>query len=157
MGSRLHFSVSKILYAELSAYANRVAFSLAQQTADALQKEYTYVISEFYGEYTPRVYKRHVPPGLPKSLNVALYPNIDGMFGGIQLSSENMYDDYGDTPDNVLRHFLDGYHGDPSRHIESGIKTEEHMYRYRDLLANRIKKFVPAAEQYAKSFSYSMI
>ena len=161
MSNAFSFNVSTILKADLANYANRVAFNLAQQSADDLEREYKYVIDKFYGEYSPKKYVRHadrgMEPGLPKSLNIELHPTSDGFYGGIDISSENMYDDYYDTPDNVLRHFLDGYHGNKSLNIKSDIETEKYMDEYCNAIEKNIQDKVPQAERYAKSFRYSIL
>ena len=156
-----HITIPQMLYGELGLYASRVAYSLADQTVQALRKEYDYIIDRFYSEYKPRKYVRHKDrgeeAGMPKTIRVAIYPTNGGMFGGIEFSEEDMYDDYEESKEQVLSDFLAGYHGPGYQHISSSIVPLTHMYRYVGLVAANIQRFVPKAERYAKSFGYTTI
>lgn len=156
-----HITIPQMLYSELELYASRVANSLADQTVQELKKEYNYIINRFYSEYKPRIYERHKDrgkePGMPKTIRDAIYPTSGGMFGGIEFSEEDMYDDYKESQEQVLSDFLAGYHGAGWLQIKSSIEPLGHMYRYTGLVASNIKRFVPKAERYAKSFSYVTI
>lgn len=118
---------------------------LAKKAQAELIKEYQYVINRFYDEYFPTTYKRHaqrgMKPGYEKTYR-KFWQNSHGalgtVYGGIEISSDKMYDDYAAPPEYVLASFLGGYHGPASRGIWSGIRTYEHMLKFRDILANNL-------------------
>lgn len=118
---------------------------LAKKARDEMVKEYKYVVDRFYGEYTPKVYKRHgdrgQTPGYLSSFK-PFWQNSHGglgvVYGGIEISSDGMPDDYSQPNSAVLQSFLDGYHGPPAAGIWSSVQAGEHMIKFRDILANNL-------------------
>ncbi len=118
---------------------------LAKKAQTELVKEYQYVINHFYSEYDPKVYKRHSQRGMTPGLELTykkFWQNSHGglgvVYGGVEISSENMYDDYRSPVEDVLQSFLDGHHGPANSGIWSSIKTYDHMVKFRDILANNL-------------------
>ncbi len=118
---------------------------LAHKAQDELIKEYRYVINHFYNEYSPKVYKRHASRGMMPGYELSykkFWQNSHGalnvVYGGIEISSDNMYSDYDYSAEDVLQSFLDGYHGPHNSGIWSSIKTFDHMIKFRDILANNL-------------------
>lgn len=164
--------VLRDIYEDLMSYSERVAESLAEQASFLLEDEYNYVIERFYNEFTPEYYVRHAerlqPPGLPKTyvrVYGSSYKNYNGstsdMFGGLELSGINMYQDYNAPPEWVLSSFLNGYHGPPYIGCESSIEPFTHMINYIRFLSNVISnengEYMKKAKEYAKGFKYKTI
>lgn len=97
-------------------------------------------------------------PGLTKTFK-RHYKNAHNTiyYGGIEITSEKMYNDYHDSPEIVLNSFLNGYHGRPSMGIESSIEVFNHMLKYRDFLSTHISDFVPIAIEKANKQSYNIM
>lgn len=118
---------------------------LAHKAQDELIKEYRHVINKFYNEYSPKVYKRHSSRGMIPGYELSykkFWQNSHGalgvVYGGIEISSDNMYDDYASPSEYVLGSFLKGIHGPENSGIWSSIETYSHMLKFRDILANNL-------------------
>ena len=100
-----------VLGKDLSMLRHSLSSSLAHQISDEMIEEYQYVIDRFYSEYTPEHYKRHsakgMIPGLMKTFRKQYKnPHNTIYYGGIEISSEDMYKDYHDPREKVLGSFL---------------------------------------------------
>ena len=143
------FQLSQKTKDTLRKKAKEKAKELAIEARERLTQEYLNVIENFYREYEPKYYNRHLnyqwfhnhdehtlmKSGLGRTFE-KYYKNSHGTVysGGISISTENMYTDYSTSPINVLNSFLNGYHGPASIGIESSIETYKHMLRYKDWL-----------------------
>lgn len=117
--------------------------ALAHKISDEMAKEYQYVIDRFYGEYDPDFYKRHadrgMKPGLIKTFKKH-YSNKHGSvyYGGIDIISDKMYDDYHDSKEAVLNSFLMGYHGREKMGIKSSLLPYKYMLKFKKSLIKKI-------------------
>lgn len=146
--------------------SHSISSSLAHQISDKMEQEYQYVIERFYSEYQPESYKRHSERGYEPGLNKTFKkyyknPHNTIYYGGIEIADDNMYDDYHDSPSSVLSSFLNGYHGRASAGIESFILPYKHMLKFRDSLANELKRsdseLLLKAKKHAAGQSYKLI
>ena len=134
----------KDLKNDVSKFAHNFSSNLAHKISDEMAKEYQYVIDSFYSEYDPEYYVRHsargMRPGLEKTYK-KYYTNKHNSiyYGGIEISTDRMYDDYRDSKENVLNSFLNGYHGRPSAGIESSLLPYRHMLRFRNQLIDALR------------------
>lgn len=147
---------------DVKKYMHNISSNLAHRISDELAQEYQYVIDRFYNEYEPLYYIRHSTKGMQSGLSKTFKkyyknPHNTIYYGGIEITSKNMYDDYHDSKEDVLNSFLNGYHGRPSLGIESFLAPFEHMLRFRNLLATKINIFVPDAVNKAKKTSYKLL
>lgn len=135
---------------DVKMLSHALSSSLAHKISDEMAQEYEYVIERFYGEYNPKYYKRH--PGLNKTFK-KYYKNPHNTiyYGGIEITSDNMYNDYRDSKEDVLNSFLAGYHGRPSAGIESSILPYKHMLKFREQLINELGRPDSALFSYAKN------
>lgn len=180
-------TIVNILRNDLTLYAERVAHSLAENSAKILEDEYNYIIQRFYEEYEPKVYERHEVLGMERGMlktyrvvvghysssfnshylqtSIGTISNkqiSDGdYFGGIEFATNDMYSDYIQSQEEVLGSFLSGYHGHPNRRIESAIKTYQHMETFSHIVSRIISMpssiYVRRAKDYANSFKYNFI
>lgn len=118
---------------------------LAKKARDELIKEYKHTIDRFYSEYTPKFYKRHATRGMAPGYSLTykpFYQNSHGglgvVYGGVEISNEDMYDDYQSPNSDVLQSFLSGYHGPPSGERYYPPAAGDHMIKFRDILANNL-------------------
>lgn len=141
---------------DVNMLSHALSSSLADKISDEMAEEYQYVIERFYGEYDPERYVRHskrgMIPGLYKTFK-KYYKNPHNTiyYGGIEITSENMYNDYRDSKEKVLSSFLNGYHGRPSAGVESSLLPYKHMLKYRDQLINELGRPDSALFSYAKN------
>ena len=91
-------------------------------------------------------------PGLNKTFK-KYYKNPHNTiyYGGIEITSDNMYDDYRDSKEKVLSSFLDGYHGRLSAGVESSLLPYKHMLKFRERLVNELERSDSALFSYAKN------
>ena len=154
--------VSSALITDLTRYIQRIARNMAKAITDDMEKEYNYVISRFYAEYTPEKYKRHaergMEPGLTKTF-IRYYKDPHGAiaYGGMKVSTENMYGDYNTGKLDTLESFLSGYHGPQSAGIWSYIDPYNHMVRFRNLIILNIQKYADEAELSARKGVYQVL
>lgn len=113
---------------------------LAAKARDLLYTEFRRIVDVFYGEYEPISYYRHGMVGGSKGLHRSYkkyYKNshdaINGVYGGVEISNENMATDYAVDNGTVLQSFLSGWHGPAFRGI-SGIDAYNEIVKYRDKL-----------------------
>ena len=149
------------LKSDVEMLSHSLSSSLAHKISDEMAKEYQYVIDRFYSEYDPEYYKRHADrgmrPGLEKTFKKYYKnPHNSIYYGGIEITSDNMYDDYRDSKDAVLSSFLNGYHGRASAGIESSILPYKHMLRFRNNLINELGRSDSALFSYAKNKAKSL-
>ena len=146
------------LEADIKKLSHSVNSSLAHTMSKELEKEYNYVINNFYNEYTPKYYQRHNPGGLYKTYQ-RYYKNPHNRiyYGGIEITEDKMYDDYHNSRIDVLNSFLNGYHGHPRLGIYSSINTYDHMTRYRDFLSNHVNDYIPDALNEARKQKYHIL
>lgn len=163
----LNMDFVPILEQDIKVFQHFFLSSLAHQISNELAKEYQYVIDRFYDEYTPKRYKRHssrgLQPGLTKTFR-KYYKNPHNTiyYGGIEIDSDDMYNDYRDPKGKVLNSFLNGYHGRPSAGVESSLLPYKHMLRFREHLINELGRpdsvLISAAKDVARNKgSYSLI
>lgn len=154
---------------DLLLYGERIATNLAKQASVLIENEYNYIIERFYAEYSPEKYVRHadregnLAPGLNKTYT-KIVTDINGgssIFGGIEVSTFNMYQDYAGDSSYVLSSYLSGYHGPANRHIESSIIPYEHMNNFARHLSvimnSEGSPYIQKAVKYAKKFKYKTI
>lgn len=151
---------------DLHMLSHSISSSLAHKISDEMAQEYQYVIDRFYSEYSPEYYRRHadrgMKPGLEKTFK-KYYKNPHNTiyYGGIEISSDNMYNDYHDSEDKVLSSFLNGYHGRPNAGIESSLLPYKHMIKFKERLINELGRPNSALFTYAtnkaKSLPYQLI
>ena len=129
---------------ELQNYGNQIARNLALTFKQELVQEYQRSIERFYGEYTPKVYKRHGQ--LTESFR-PYYRNPHGtrFHGGVEITSDSMKNVYNDSPSEVLLTAISGYHGRPELGIWSIPPIYDHMLQYRDMLFLHAESFVDGA------------
>lgn len=107
---------------KIERLASERAKSLAIEARDELTKRYLFLIKVFYYEYEPTYYVRHfnnnysedslVKSGLGHTFNKYYHNSRNYKYsGGIQISTANMFTDYKGRPEDVLRSFLNWYHG----------------------------------------------
>ena len=144
------------LKSDVKMLKHGLSSSLAHKISDEMAQEYQYVIDKFYSEYDPEYYKRHsergMRPGLEKTFKKYYKnPHNSIYYGGIEITSDAMYDDYHDPKNKVLGSFLDGYHGRASAGIESSILPYKHMLKFRKQLINELGHSNSALFSYAKN------
>ena len=127
------------LQTDVRLMSHTISNSLAHQISDKMAQEYQYVIDKFYSEYSPEYYKRHadrgMTPGLQKTFKKRYKnPHNTIYYGGIEITSDGMYDDYHDSKDKVFESFLDGYHGRPNAGVKSYLLPYKYMLKFRDKL-----------------------
>lgn len=149
------------LKSDVKMLSHSLSSSLAHKISDEMAQEYQYVIDRFYSEYNPEHYRRHADrgmrPGLEKTFK-KYYKNPHNTiyYGGIEITSDNMYNDYHDSKEKVLSSFLNGYHGRPSANIESSLLPYKHMLKFRDRLINELGRSDSALFSYAKNKAKSL-
>lgn len=154
--TNLKMDFTRALERDVDILRHSLSSSLAHKISDELADEYQYIIDKFYNEYTPKRYKRHsskgLQPGLMKTFR-RYYKNPHNTiyYGGIEINSDDMYNDYRDSKDKVLNSFLSGYHGRPSEGIESSLLPYKHMLKFREHLINELRRPDSALFSYAKS------
>lgn len=159
--TRFEMDFMDALKNDVKMLRHSLSSSLAHKISDEMAKEYQYVIDRFYSEYNPEYYTRHaergMTPGLEKTFR-RYYTNKHNSiyYGGIEITSDNMYDDYRDSKDKVLSSFLNGYHGRPSLGIESSILPYKHMLKFRKTLINELGRSDSALFSYAKNKAKSL-
>ena len=141
---------------DVNMLSHALSSNLAHKISDEMAEEYQYVIERFYGEYSPEYYVRHSERGMMPGLNKTFKkyyrnPHNTVYYGGIEITSENMYNDYHDSKEKVLSSFLDGYHGRPSAGVESSLLPYRHMLKYREQLINELGHPDSALFAYAKN------
>ena len=144
------------LESDVKMLSHALSSNLAHKISDEMAQEYQYVIDRFYSEYNPEYYKRHADrgmvPGLQKTFKKHYKnPHNTIYYGGIEITSDNMYDDYHDSKDVVLSSFLNGYHGRPSAGVESSLLPYKHMLKFRERLVNELGRSDSALFSYAKN------
>lgn len=154
--TNIQINFEKAFAQDLQMFSHAFSSNLAHKISDEMAQEYEYVIERFYSEYQPKYYKRHASrgknPGLIKTFKKRYKnPHNTIYYGGIEITSEKMYDDYHDSKEEVLESFLEGYHGRPSAGIESSLLPYRHMLRFRDILINELGRSDSALFSYAKS------
>lgn len=154
------------LKSDMQMMSHAVSSDLAHQISDKMAEEYQYVIDRFYSEYEPKHYVRHadrgMTPGLQKTFK-KYYKNPHNTiyYGGIEINTDRMYDDYHGSKDMVLGSFLDGYHGAPSAGIRSSLLPYKHMLKFRNKLFRDLKSgnnaLFLSAKNKATKLPYKMI
>lgn len=148
--------ISRDLNSDMKLMSHTISSSLAHKISDEMAQEYQYVIDRFYSEYNPKRYVRHSKRGMEPGLNKTFkkyYKNPHNAiyYGGIEITSDDMYDDYRDPKEKVLSSFLNGYHGRPSAGIESSLLPYRHMLKFREHLVNEIERPNSNLFSYAKN------
>lgn len=141
---------------DVNMLSHALSSSLAHKISDEMAEEYQYVVERFYSEYDPEYYVRHSGRGMRPGLNKTFKkyyknPHNTIYYGGIEITSDNMYNDYHDSKEKVLSSFLDGYHGRPSAGIESSLLPYKHMLKFREQLVNELGRSNSALFLYAKN------
>lgn len=159
--SNFESQILRDLNSDIKQMSHVVSSNLAHKISDEMAQEYQYVIDRFYSEYDPEYYVRHAERGMKPGLNKTFKkyyknPHNTIYYGGIEIISDNMYDDYRDPKEKVLSSFLDGYHGRPSAGIESSLLPYRHMLKFREQLVNEIERPNSALFSYAKNKATSL-
>lgn len=159
--TRVDLDFTEALKSDVKMLSHALSSSLAHKISDEMAQEYQYVIDKFYSEYSPEYYKRHTERGMKPGLNKTFKkyyknPHNTIYYGGIEITSDNMYDDYHDSGEKVLSSFLDGYHGRPSAGIESSLHPYKHMLKFREQLINELGRSNSALFSYAKNKARSL-
>jgi len=154
--SNFESQILKDLNSDIKLMSHTVSSNLARKISDEMAQEYQYVIDRFYSEYNPEYYVRHSERGMNPGLNKTFRkyyknPHNTIYYGGIEITSDNMYDDYRDPKEKVLSSFLNGYHGRPSAGIESSILPYKHMLKFREQLVNELGRPDSVLFSYAKN------
>ena len=154
--SDLESQILRDLSSDMKLMSHTVSSSLAHKISDEMAQEYQYVIDRFYNEYDPEYYVRHSERGMKPGLNKTFkkyYKNPHNAiyYGGIEITSDNMYNDYRDSKEKVLSSFLSGYHGRPSAGIESSLLPYRHMLKFREQLVNEVERPNSVLFSYAKN------
>ena len=154
--SNFESQILKGLSSDMRLMSHTVSSELAHKISDEMTQEYQYVIDRFYGEYDPEHYVRHADRGMRPGLNKTFRksyknPHNTIYYGGLEITSDNMYDDYRDSKEKVLSSFLAGYHGRPSAGIESSLLPYKHMLKFRDQLISELGHSYSALFSYAKN------
>lgn len=141
---------------DVKKLSHALSSNLAHKISDEMAEEYQYVIERFYREYDPEYYVRHSDRGMKPGLNKTFKkyyknPHNTIYYGGIEITSDNMYDDYRDSKEKVLNSFLNGYHGRPSAGVESSLLPYKHMLKFRERLVNELGRSDSALFSYAKN------
>ena len=154
------------LESDMRLMSHTISSDLAHQISNKMAEEYQYVIDRFYSEYNPEHYVRHadrgMKPGLQKTFR-KYYKNPHNTiyYGGIEISSDDMYDDYHDSKEDVLSSFLSGYHGREIAGIKSSLLPYKHMLTFRNKLYNDLKSgnnaLFLSAKNKASKLPYKMI
>ena len=144
------------LESDVKMLSHSLSSNLAHKISDEMAQEYQYVIDRFYSEYDPEYYVRHSERGMRPGLNKTFRkyyknPHNTIYYGGIEITSNNMYADYRDPKEKVLSSFLDGYHGRPSDGIESSLLPYILMLKFRERLVNELGRSDSALFSYAKN------
>ena len=154
------------LNSDVRMLSHALSSSLAHKISDEMEQEYQYIIEKFYSEYNPEYYVRHSERGMNPGLNKTFKtyyknPHNTIYYGGIEITSENMYNDYHDSKEKVLGSFLDGYHGAPSVGIRSSLLPYKYMLKVRERLIRDIRssnrRLLSHAKDEAKSAPYQLI
>lgn len=141
--SSIKITIPKGFKEELQKYGNQIARNLAVTFRNELVKEYQLQIARFYGEYTPRVYKR---TGQFQNSYRPYYRNHGTRFhGGVEITASGMASVYHDSPSEVVSTAISGYHGRPELGIWSSPPIYDHMIQYRDMLFANAESFVGGA------------
>ncbi len=123
---------------------------LAKEASKELQEKALEQTYDFYQEYDPIFYKRHLnegtdSSGLAKSIiSICKSENHGrGWVGGIEISTTHMYKDYSGTPFQVLTSYLDGFHGLPTegnylRDVNNTRKFNQ-LIKYKNAIIRRFK------------------
>lgn len=133
---------------------NKEALRLATKARDLLFDGFRRIIDAFYDEYDPVRYIRHGRSGLygGSGRNIGLhgtykkyYKNSHGVngpiYGGIEITDENMARDYDAPTDVVLNSFLTGWHGPSEACIPVGFGSPYRaIIKYRDKLVKGLLK-----------------
>ena len=154
--SSFESQILRDLKSDIQMMSHVVSSDLAHQISDKMAEEYQYVIDRFYSEYNPEYYVRHSERGMNPGLNKTFKkyyknPHNTIYYGGIEITSDNMYDDYRDSKEKVLSSFLAGYHGRPSAGIESSLLPYKHMLKFREQLVNELGRSDSALFSYARN------
>lgn len=163
MSESLKLDILTDIENDVKKFSNIISKNLANRFAEELVNEYQYIVRNFYAEYTPKYYIRHIHRGYQIDGLLLTYkkyyknPHNKIYYGGIEITSEKMYEDYSDSNVDVLNSFLNGFHGRPSLHINSKINVWKHMTQYRDLLMSNYGSYVEDAVQIAKNEQYSAL
>ena len=154
--SKFESQILRDLKSDMKLMSHTVSSELAHKISDELAQEYQYVIDRFYSEYDPEYYVRHSQRGMKPGLNKTFKkhyknPHNTIYYGGIEITSDNMYDDYRDPKEKVLSSFLDGYHGRPSAGVKSSLLPYKYMLKFREQLARKIERPNSSLFSYAKN------
>ena len=154
--TRFELNFMDALKKDVQMLSHALSSNLAHKISDEMAEEYQYVIERFYSEYDPEYYVRHSSRGMKPGLNKTFKkyyknPHNTIYYGGIEITSDNMYDDYRDPKEKVLSSFLAGYHGRPSAGVESSLLPYKHMLKFREHLINELGRSDSALFSYAKN------
>lgn len=144
------------LKSDVMMLSHALSSGLAHKISDEMVEEYQYIIERFYSEYDPEYYVRHSQRGMAPGLNRTFKkyyknPHNTIYYGGIEITSDKMYNDYRDSKEDVLNSFLNGYHGRPSARVESSLLPYRHMLKFREQLIGELGRPDSALFSYAKN------
>ena len=126
--------VSDMLRKSILDYAHERMVDAAKGFERQLTNHYGLCLARFYGEYTPKIYKRtdNLAAG---SWRPVFEDKGSKVAGGVSISASNMDSVYNAPPGMVLKTALDGWHGPPTAGI-AGTPMLPEMEAFRDSLAD---------------------
>ena len=159
--TKIKLNFEKSLENDIKMLSHGLSSALAHKISDEMAQEYQYIIDRFYEEYNPEHYKRHSERGMTPGLNKTFKkyyknPHNTIYYGGIEITSDRMYNDYHDSKEEVLGSFLDGYHGREIVGIKSSLLPYKHMLKFRDSLIKQLGRSDSALFSYAKNKAKSL-
>ena len=161
MGKNNKIEISSQLISDLKKYTEQVCVGMATFTRDDLTDTALRAMANFYGDYTPRFYKRHYYNFMDNSFE-KYYRNPHGSIvrGGVELTYEDMENIYSDPVNEVFDMVYSGFHGPISVKNESVPRStppKEEIETYRDYLVSNINQYRDYGLNRANALSYSTI
>jgi hypothetical protein len=155
---------------DLKHYVNKMLSSTAGKIRDDLTEETAQAIADFYADYTPEYYHRHVDAkgrhyNFGKNSFEKYYSNPHGTIfsGGVILTPSRMDDIYQDSVQEVFDTVYHGFHGVSSMFVNPytfsvtpvmSPSPIERIYAKRDYIRKHIDKYIEYGKKKANAESY---
>lgn len=150
--------IKENLKSDLIKYGNSIAKHTARIISDELTQEARFAIEDFYNQYEPKHYYRHM--NFRKSFKRS-YKNRSPIYsGGVELLEDllpNVYSGRNSKPESVFWRVYLGYHGIASMQGYAPIMKPspiQRLYNKKNEILNNQDKYISLAEKYAKEDSY---
>ena len=150
--------IKKNLKSDLIKYGNNIAKNTAKIISDILTQEAFFAIEDFYNQYEPKYYYRHM--NFRKSFKRS-YKNRTSIFsGGVELLEDSLPDVYSgknSKPESVFWRVYLGYHGIASLQGYTPIMKPspiQRLYNRKNEILNNQNKYTSMAEKLARGNSY---